>query len=89
MEELRNSDEYKKAFERADRICSYQPHLLNGMVTPEGETPAQKLAFEDRIIEHQIEQDSMKNLTKKQLFKKYGSNLNRYNKARSKEKDRD
>jgi hypothetical protein len=49
MEDLRKTEEYKKAYERADRLCKYMPELIRDMVSPKEESPTHKLAFEDRI----------------------------------------
>lgn len=89
MQEPRNSEEYKKAYERVDKICRYSPELLKGMTMPNDNQPVQKLAFEDRITEHQIEQDGMKRLSRRTMFKKYGSKLARYNTSRSKEQTKE
>jgi len=88
MEDLSNSEEYKRAYKRADRICRFMPHMIEKMATPEKETPAQKKAFEDRIIEYNIEQDGMKHMPRKALFEKYGAKLHRYNNNPLKDKDR-
>ena len=40
MEDLSNTEDYKRAYERADRICRYMPHLVDKMSSPKGETPA-------------------------------------------------
>tara|TARA_Y100000114_G_scaffold156111_1_gene182122 strand:- start:13348 stop:13623 length:276 start_codon:yes stop_codon:yes gene_type:complete len=49
MKDLRKTEEYKKAYERVDRLCKYMPHLIKDMVSPENEPQIQKQAFEDRI----------------------------------------
>lgn len=36
-EELKVSEEYKKAYNQADMICTYMPHILKGIKLPEGE----------------------------------------------------
>jgi len=28
MKDLRKTEEYKKAYERVDRLCKYMPHLI-------------------------------------------------------------
>ena len=84
MEDLSNTEDYKRAYVRADRICRYMPHLVDKMSSPKGETPAQRQAFEDRITELRIEQHSMKNMPRKNLMKKYGAKLHRYNNHKSK-----
>lgn len=89
MKELRDSEEYKKAYERMERICRYTPELLEGMTIPNDNQPEQKLAFEDRIAEYRIEQDGIKGLSRKALFKKYGSKFIRYNTSRSKEQTKE
>lgn len=88
MKDLSESDEYKKAYLRADRICRYMPQMVDKMASPKGEPLAQKQAFEDRVIDYRIEQDSMNNMPPKMLFKKYGSRLIKYNQRHSKDKGR-
>jgi len=88
MEDLSNSEEYKRAYKRADRICRFMPHVIEKMESPEGESPAQRKAFEDRITEYRIEQDGINNTPRKALFQKYGAKLHRYNNDPSKGKDR-
>ena len=88
MKDLRKTEEYKKAYSRADRICKYMPHLVGKMSSPKTESPAQKQAFEDRITEFQIEQDSINNMSRKSLLKRYGAKLNRYNQHKPKDLER-
>ncbi|HCX21059.1 MAG: hypothetical protein CMB80_26035 [Flammeovirgaceae bacterium] len=89
MKDLSNTDEYKKAYERADRICRFMPHLIDKMSSPEDEPPAHRQAFEDRITELQIERDRANNFSRKALFEKYGSKLNRYEVNRLKDQYRE
>lgn len=88
MKDLRKSEDYQKAYRRADRICRFMPHLIDKMESPDGESIEQKQAFEDRISEYKIERDSMNNMPKSELMKKYGAKLIRYNQKRMKNRNK-
>lgn len=74
MEDLRKTEEYKKAYERADRICKYMPELIKDMVSPKEESPIHKPAFEDRIQLFKKENGIDQNL-KDDLYRYSGSRI--------------
>lgn len=78
MEDLSQTQEYKKAYEQADRLCRERPDMIDQLIPSENEPPAIRQAFEDRISDFKIEQDSMGNMSHRDLFKKYGLRLQKF-----------
>ena len=89
MEDLKISEEYIRAFNDADMICTYMPDELENMEIPEQESMAYTQGFKDRIRQYQIEKDAVKNLTIEELKEKYGKELEDYQIDLSKERGMD
>lgn len=83
-ENLKVSEEYKKAYNQADMICTYMPHLLKGIKMPEKDQSEYTKGFQDRIKQYEIEQDAIKNFSYEQLREKYGKDIDDYGKDRTK-----
>jgi len=62
MEELNISEDYKKAYNRADILCRYMPHLLKDIDMPEYDMSEYSKGFKDRV--RQFEQDKDKDQIK-------------------------
>nr|WKN34352.1 hypothetical protein K4G66_18410 [Tunicatimonas sp. TK19036] len=74
-ENLKVSEEYKKAYNQADMIYTYMPHILKGIKIPEGEKSEYAQGFKDRIRQYEMEKDAIKNFSYEQLREKYGKDL--------------
>lgn len=59
MEEQTPSKEYLKAYNQADMICTYMPHLLKGMTIPDQEPSEYTRGFQDRVDQYELEQRAM------------------------------
>ena len=88
-EQLKVSEDYKKAYNRADMICTYMPHVLKGIKIPEVEKDDYAKGFQDRIRQYEMEQDKIKNFSYDQLREKYNRDLGEPNKDRSKDKTKE
>ena len=88
MEDMKVSKDYKKAFNHADMICTYMPKELERLAPFKDEAPAYRQGFEDRVKQHQIEQDAVKNFSVVELKEKYGKDLDNYNKDRPKDMEK-
>lgn len=89
MEDIKVSKEYKKAYNQADLICTYMPHLLDKIETPKNEPSAYKQGFEDRIKQYEIERDAIRHFSVERLREKYGFSKEANNKDRSKDIGKD
>ena len=86
-QEIKPSAEYIKAYNQADMICTYMPHVLEGMQTPENEPSEYTRGFTARVREYEIEQDMIKNFSLDDLKGKYGKDLDTYLKDKGFEPD--
>ncbi len=64
-EQLEVSEQYKKAYNHADMICRFMPHILDGMQTPESEPSEYTRGFEDRVKLFEKEQEAIKSYSPK------------------------
>jgi|GEM_PF-2075534 len=71
MEELKVSEEYKKAYNHADMICTHMPHLLKGMTLPENEPSEYTRGFQDRVAQFEKEKDAIKFFSVDRLKDRY------------------
>lgn len=69
QESTKVSKEYLKAYNQADMICTYMPHLLKGMTIPGGEPSEYTKGFQERINQYEQEKKMLKKL-QPDLFKK-------------------
>lgn len=81
-ETLKVSDEYLKAYNHADMLCTYMPHIVETMELPQHETSEYSKGFRDRVRQFEIERDAMRNFSVEQLREKYGKDLDAYGKNR-------
>lgn len=75
MEDLKVSEEYKKAYNHADMICRFMPHLLKDMKIPEKEPGEYTKGFQDRIKQFEKERQIIKSFSRENLREKYASIL--------------
>ncbi len=75
MEDLKVSEQYKKAYNQADMICTYMPHLLESMTFPKDEPSEYTKGFQDRVKQYEIEQKAIKNFSVEKLKEKYGKEI--------------
>ena len=74
MEDLKVSKDYKKAYNHADMICRFMPHLLKDMKIPEKEPGEYTRGFQDRVKQYEKERDAVKYFSPEKLREKYGLN---------------
>ncbi|MBI1183604.1 hypothetical protein GC194_05000 [bacterium] len=74
------SKEYLKAYNHADMICNYMPHLLKGMHTPDNEPSDYTKGFMDRVRQYEMEKDASINTSWNELKNKYGDELDKLGK---------
>jgi hypothetical protein len=81
---LRVSEDYKKAYNQADKLCRHMPQVLKGLELPKDGSEYSK-GFNARVELYQLEQLKMK-----QAYQKFHKNFGRSisNKDKEKEKDR-
>ncbi len=90
MENLKISEDYKKAYNQADMICRHMPHLLKGITIPENEPTEYTKGFQDRIKQYEAErQKSTKNFSLDKLKDKYKGEVNNLTPSKGKSKNFD
>lgn len=89
MDDVKVSKEYKKAYNQADKICTYMPHLLKGMTVSEKEPSEYTKGFRDRVKQYEMEQEAIKNFTYDKLKEEYSKELGTPKKDKSKGMDKD
>ena len=89
MEELKVSEEYKKAYNQADMLCTHMPHLLKGISIPENEPSEYTKGFQDRLSQFEKEKDAVKDFSIEQLREKYGKDIGKGDRDQSKDIEKD
>lgn len=56
------SELYKKAYNHADMICNYMPHLLDGMHTPKEGSSEYTRGWNDRVREYEKERNLLRDI---------------------------
>ena len=74
MDDVKVSEDYKKAYNHADMICRFTPHLLKDMKIPEKEPGEYTKGFQDRISQYERERNAVKYFSPEKLREKYGLN---------------
>lgn len=87
--ETKPSADYIKAYNQADMICTYMPHLLEGMQAQENEPSEYTRGFTDRVRQYEIEQDILKNFSLQDLKQKYGKDMDEFGKNPNMDIDKD
>lgn len=88
-EVLKVSEEYLKAYNQADMICTHMPQVIDGMKWPENDQSEYNKGFRDRMRQYEIERDAARNFSVDQLKEKYGKDLDDYGKDRAIDRDKD
>ncbi|MDO5970307.1 hypothetical protein Q4Q35_10865 [Flavivirga aquimarina] len=87
MENQKVSEDYKKAYNQADMICTYMPHLLKGMNLPKDEPSEYTKGFQDRVKQYEKEQEAIKNFSVERLADKYKDDIDAPYKDKGTSKD--
>ena len=87
MEEEKISEEYKKAYNQADMICRYMPHMVDKIRTsPQGEPSEYTKGFNDRIAQFEKERIATKEFSLDKLKQEYGITKGSGSKNRERER---
>jgi len=71
-EKLEVSEEYKKAYNKADMIVTYMPHVLKGVQMPDKNLTEGDKGFIARVKEYEREQEALKNFSVDKLRQDHG-----------------
>ncbi|MDN5215045.1 hypothetical protein QQ020_23390 [Fulvivirgaceae bacterium BMA12] len=90
MEDLKVSEDYKKAFNYADMICSYAPESLKEIKIPEKQSSEFLKGFQDRITQYEKEKkkEAIKYFSPEKLREKYGLSDPEKDRTKSIEKEK-
>lgn len=87
-EQLEVSKEYKKAYNQADMILTYMPHILKGVQMPEKDITDYDKGFSARIREYEKEQEAIRNFSVEKMKREIRQEREQQNKDINKGKDR-
>ena len=85
-EKLEVPEEYKKAFNQADKLVSHMPQVLDGLKLPEDKSEYSQ-GFRDRIELYNQERETTKNRSYQKLNKIYGKSSPDPPRTKDKNKD--
>lgn len=86
MEEIRVSEDYKKAFNRADMICRYMPELLKEIDISADQANDYTKGFQDRVKQYEQEKDN-KEFSVEKMKDQYREEIETSKDNKSKQKD--
>ena len=72
MENLKVPEDYKKAYNYADMICTLAPGWLKDIKIPEKVSNEYMKGFQDRIAQYEKERKAIKYFSPEKLREKYG-----------------
>ncbi len=88
-EQLQVSDDYKKAFNKADFICNYMPHLLKEITIPEKGFNDYTQGFKDRVQQYDKEVQRTRQDAMQAIRDRYAKEINAPAKNSNKDKGMD
>jgi hypothetical protein len=87
-EKLEVSEEYKKAYNKADMIVTYMPNVLKGVQMPDKNLSEGDKGFIDRIKEYEKEQEALRTFSVDKLRQDYQKDRGMPDKSKDKGLDR-
>ncbi len=85
MEDLKVSEDYKKAYNHADLICTHSPDYLKDIKVPENSSKEYVKGFQDRIRQFEKERQIIKSFSRENLREKYAPILADRHKSQDKD----